>query len=294
MSRPPSTGCARRACPRPPRSPAASPPRASSRCVVEGLKGLAVEVNSETDFVARNPEFQDLVSGIAEVALKVGDDVEAIKTAAYRRRRHGRGQDRRHGRQDRREHDAAPRQDRCRSAQGALATYVHNPAAPGLGKIGVVVALESAGRMPRSSPSSAARSPCTSPRPTRSRSMRRASMPRRSSARRPFSPTSIASRASRKRRSPRSSSAGIKTYFKEVTLLEQAFVIRAIRQDRSRQALKESRRRRRRPDQGGRLRALCSRRGHREAGKRTSPPRSLPRPARSIGRSSAPNVRPAV
>ena len=47
--------------------------------VVDGLKGLAVEVNSETDFVARNPEFQSLVSGIAGVALKVGDDVEAIK-----------------------------------------------------------------------------------------------------------------------------------------------------------------------------------------------------------------------
>src|SRR5216110_1059005 len=51
--------------------------------LVEGPKGVAVEVNSETDFVARNPEFQEMVTTIARVALTVGDDVEAIKAAAY-------------------------------------------------------------------------------------------------------------------------------------------------------------------------------------------------------------------
>ena len=51
--------------------------------LVDGNQGVAVEVNSETDFVARNPEFQDLVSGIAEVALKTGEDVEAIKAAGF-------------------------------------------------------------------------------------------------------------------------------------------------------------------------------------------------------------------
>jgi elongation factor Ts len=50
---------------------------------VEGTRGVAVEVNSETDFVARNPEFQEMVSGIAKVVLSVGDDVEAIKRAAF-------------------------------------------------------------------------------------------------------------------------------------------------------------------------------------------------------------------
>src|SRR5713226_7621246 len=48
---------------------------------VEGLKGVVVEVNSETDFVARNDLFQGLVKMIANVALAVGHDVEKIKTA---------------------------------------------------------------------------------------------------------------------------------------------------------------------------------------------------------------------
>ena len=47
-----------------------------------GTKGVVVEVNSETDFVARNDHFQGLVKMIAQVALKTGDDVEAIKAAA--------------------------------------------------------------------------------------------------------------------------------------------------------------------------------------------------------------------
>src|SRR4051812_9271966 len=47
--------------------------------LTESNKGVVVEVNSETDFVARNDQFQGLVKMIADVALKVGDDVEAIK-----------------------------------------------------------------------------------------------------------------------------------------------------------------------------------------------------------------------
>src|SRR5262245_53495501 len=61
----------------------------AGRVAAEGLiavavgptKGVVVEVNSETDFVARNEQFQALVKNIAEVALKVGADVEAIKAA---------------------------------------------------------------------------------------------------------------------------------------------------------------------------------------------------------------------
>src|SRR5262249_47635390 len=49
--------------------------------VTAGNKGVVVEVNSETDFVARNEQFQGLVMMIAQVALKVGSDVEAIKAA---------------------------------------------------------------------------------------------------------------------------------------------------------------------------------------------------------------------
>src|ERR1700759_5655757 len=49
--------------------------------LVKGTKGVVVEVNSETDFVARNEQFQGLVRMVAQVALKTGSDVEAIKAA---------------------------------------------------------------------------------------------------------------------------------------------------------------------------------------------------------------------
>jgi elongation factor Ts len=63
--KPPSTGCARRACPRPPRSPAASRPKASSPSPSAAREGVVVEVNSETDFVARNEQFQALDRNVA-------------------------------------------------------------------------------------------------------------------------------------------------------------------------------------------------------------------------------------
>ena len=50
---------------------------------VSGTTGVVVEVNSETDFVARNDQFQQLVRDIATVALSAEDDVEAVKAAAY-------------------------------------------------------------------------------------------------------------------------------------------------------------------------------------------------------------------
>jgi elongation factor Ts len=108
-----------------------------------GTKGVVVEVNSETDFVARNEQFQGLVKMIAQVALKTGDDVEAIKAAAA-----GSGT----------VADAiasaiatiGENMSLRRSAslsvgQGAVASYMHNQIADGLGKIGVIVALESTG-----------------------------------------------------------------------------------------------------------------------------------------------------
>ena len=81
---------------------------------VAGHSGVVVEVNSETDFVARNLEFQALAHGIADVALERGGDVEALLGASLSGRRHRRGGDRQRHRHHRREHDAAPR----RLAQG--------------------------------------------------------------------------------------------------------------------------------------------------------------------------------
>jgi elongation factor Ts len=123
----------------------------AGRVAAEGLigvfvgpkKGAMVEVNSETDFVARNDHFQGLVAMIADVALGVGADVEAIKAAKA---------------------GSMTVADAISSAiatigenmtlrraavlsvgQGVVASYVHNQVFDGLGKIGVLVALESTG-----------------------------------------------------------------------------------------------------------------------------------------------------
>ncbi len=109
---------------------------------VDGSAGAVVEVNAETDFVARNETFQDFVKTVAGLALQTGGDLEALKGAAYP--------------------DAARTVEeqltdlvatigenlRIRRAEvltvesGVLASYVHNALVPGLGKIGVLVAVE--------------------------------------------------------------------------------------------------------------------------------------------------------
>ena len=111
---------------------------------VKGTKGVVVEVNSETDFVARNDLFQGLVKMIANVALDVGADVEKIKAAKAGSVTIARG-DRRDHRQDRREHDAAPRR-RAFGRQGRGRQLRAQLGAEGLGKMGVIVALESTGK----------------------------------------------------------------------------------------------------------------------------------------------------
>ncbi|WP_029355821.1 translation elongation factor Ts [Bosea sp. 117] len=113
--------------------------------VVAGGKGVVVEVNSETDFVARNEQFQALVRGIADVALKAGDDVEAIKAAAY-----GAGGTVADAINSAvatiGEHMNLRRAKEISVAQGAVGSYVHGSVGEGLGKIGVLVALESTGK----------------------------------------------------------------------------------------------------------------------------------------------------
>jgi elongation factor Ts len=107
-------------------------------------KGVLVEVNSETDFVARNDLFQGLVKMIADVALDVGPDVAKILAARIG---------------DRTATDAIAetiakvgenmtlrRAAGLSVGKGAIGSYVHNSVADGLGKIGVIVALESAGK----------------------------------------------------------------------------------------------------------------------------------------------------
>ena len=124
----------------------------SSRTAAEGLvgvavagtKGVAVEVNSETDFVAKNDKFQDFVRKTTEVALGVDDnDIDALKAAAYPDG--GTVADKLTdnvatiG-----ENQQVRRMKGVAVSQGVVVPYVHNAAAANLGKIGVLVALESA------------------------------------------------------------------------------------------------------------------------------------------------------
>src|SRR5690242_1172084 len=109
-----------------------------------GPKGVVVEVNSETDFVARNDLFQGLVKMVAQVALDVGTDVETIKKAKVG---------------DATVADALAsavatvgenmtlrRAAALSVGKGVVASYVHNSVSDGLGKIGVIVGLESSGK----------------------------------------------------------------------------------------------------------------------------------------------------
>lgn len=124
----------------------------AGRVAAEGLIGVAaasgkavmVEVNSETDFVARNADFQALVTSIAEAALSTNGSLAAINAAKLK--------------------DGTSVEEALKAAiatigenmtlrrsamiavePGAVASYVHNAVAPGLGKIGVIVGLESSG-----------------------------------------------------------------------------------------------------------------------------------------------------
>ncbi len=110
---------------------------------IEGTRGALVEVNSETDFVAKNELFQDFVRNVAKLALDNGTDVEALAAAQYPNG--GTVQDKltdniaKIG-----ENQSLRRAAVLEVNQGAVVAYVHNQVAPNLGKIGVLVALESA------------------------------------------------------------------------------------------------------------------------------------------------------
>jgi elongation factor Ts len=124
----------------------------AGRVAAEGLigaltdktRGVVVEVNSETDFVARNEQFQGLVKMIAQVALKVGADVDKINAApvgsstvataiADAIATIG-------------ENMTLRRAASLEVTQGVVSSYVHNAVVEGAGKMGVIVALESAGK----------------------------------------------------------------------------------------------------------------------------------------------------
>jgi elongation factor Ts len=113
---------------------------------VRGLTGAAVEVNSETDFVARNEKFQAMVAEISKLAVNADGSTEKLKTMQFPGSAHevaayvaemvatiG-------------ENMSVRRTALLSVSDGVVGSYIHNQAAPGMGKIGVLVALEGAGK----------------------------------------------------------------------------------------------------------------------------------------------------
>jgi elongation factor Ts len=110
---------------------------------VAGTKGVVVELNAETDFVARNEDFQALVANVASVALAQGADVEVIKAATYTT-----------GGTVAEAITAAistigenmnlRRAAQVSVSEGLVVSYIHNATKAGMGKIGVLVGLQSA------------------------------------------------------------------------------------------------------------------------------------------------------
>jgi len=110
---------------------------------VQGHRGAAVEVNSETDFVAKNDQFQSFVRDVAQLALTTGDDVEALKAAGYPGGSGSVADKLTSNIATIGENQSLRRVRTLEVANGVVVPYVHNAVAAGLGKIGVLVALES-------------------------------------------------------------------------------------------------------------------------------------------------------
>ena len=124
----------------------------SGRVAAEGLVGIAseagraamVEVNAETDFVARNEAFQAFVSAVAAIALSAGEDVDALRAAPYPGSGRTVAEELTHLVATVGENMTIRRARVLSVPQGVVASYVHQPLRPGLGKIGVLVAVEGA------------------------------------------------------------------------------------------------------------------------------------------------------
>ena len=186
-----------------------------------GTKGVVVEVNSETDFVARNGQFQGLVKMIAQVALQVGADIEKIKAAkignvtvetaiADAIATIG-------------ENMTLRRAAALEVTKGVVSSYVHNAVIEGAGKMGVIVALESAGKTEELSTLGrqlAMHVAATNPQALDPAGLDPAVVKREKDVladkyRQQGKPENVIDKIVE---------SGLKTYYKEVCLLEQAFI----------------------------------------------------------------------
>jgi len=188
---------------------------------VKGTHGVVVELNSETDFVARNDLFQGLVKMIADVALSTGTDVEKIKAAKAG---------------DRTIADAISatiakigenmtlrRAASLSVGKGAIGVYMHNSVSEGLGKIGVLVALESTGKadeLTRLGRMVAMHVAATNPQAVVAAGLPAATVAREKDVlaekfKQQGKPANVIDKIVE---------SGLKTFYKEVCLLEQAYV----------------------------------------------------------------------
>ena len=110
---------------------------------VVGARGAVVEVNSETDFVAKNETFQGFVRTVTAIAAELGSDIETLLTASYPESDGSVHDKLTHNVATIGEHQTLRRAAIVEVAQGVVTSYVHNATASGLGKIGVLVGLES-------------------------------------------------------------------------------------------------------------------------------------------------------
>lgn len=126
----------------------------AGRVAAEGLIGIAasgkmgavVEVNSETDFVARNEQFQEMVTNIASLAGKAKGDVAKLLAATYPGKKITVEDQVKELIATIGENMSVRRTATLEVPSGVVGSYMHNQVAPGLGKIGVLVALESSGK----------------------------------------------------------------------------------------------------------------------------------------------------
>lgn len=110
---------------------------------VEGKKASIVEVNSETDFVARNQKFQDFVASVVKSAINFGDDIEKLKESNFPNQSHSVDTELKNQIGVIGENINIRRISSLEVNSGAVVTYVHNAIAANMGKIAVLVALES-------------------------------------------------------------------------------------------------------------------------------------------------------
>ncbi len=111
---------------------------------IDGKKASIAEVNSETDFVARNQKFQDFVNAVTKLAINFGDDVEKLKESDFKNSGHCVDTELKNQIGVIGENINIRRISSLSVQEGAVISYVHNAIAPNVGKIAVLIALESA------------------------------------------------------------------------------------------------------------------------------------------------------